>query len=189
MKKEKIVLPRFVEVQKADFQRLVMRYPFDDRNFSETETAFGFDREKTLKCFLFSDSGRVAYVHTGYGLYSFEELKLVPTRAYQKECPNILPGQGEKFLGIKEKTTIRLAWEVSEATNFRWTENGVDCDWSSDFFLSYGVVFPFARQPRGLSYLGKTHSLVNEKKEIVGWYIFVDSEADASKIVADEEVR
>lgn len=189
MKKEKNVLPRFVEIQKSDFQRLEMRYPFDDRNFSETEKSFVFDREKTLKCFLYGDSGRVAHVRTGYDRYSIETLKTVPVSAFQRECPKILPGQGEKFLGLKEKTAVRLAWEVSGATNFRWTENGADCDWCSDFFLSYGVVFPFARQPRGLSYLEKTHSLVNEKKEIVGWYIFADSEADAAKIIKDEEVR
>lgn len=178
-----------IEVKKSDFQCVVMRYPFDDRNFSETETAFVFDREKEVKCFLYSDLGRVAYVHTGYGMYSFEELKIVPTRAYQRENPELLPGQDEKFLGLKEKTAMRLAWEVSGSTNFHWTENGVDCDWSSNFFISYGVVFPFVRQPRGLSYLAKTHSLVNAKKEIVGWYIFVDSAEDAEKIVRDEEVR
>ena len=148
-----------------------------------------FDREKEVKCFLYSDLGRVAYVHTGYGVYSLEELKIVPTKAYQRECPEILPGQGGKFLGLKEKTAMRLAWEVSGATNFRWTENGVECDWNSNFFISYGVVFPFPQQPRGLSYLAKTHSLVNAEKKIVGWYIFVDSEEDAEKIVKDEDVR
>lgn len=189
MKKEKNVLPKFIEVQKADFQRLEMRYPFDDRNFSETEKSFVFDREKTLKCFLYGDSGRVAHVRTGYGRYSFEELKPVPVSAFQRECPKILPGQEEKFLGLKEKTAVRLAWEISGATNFHWTENGTDCDWETEFFLSYGVVFPFVRQPRGLSYLGKTASLVNEKKELVGWYIFAESEDDAEKIVKDEDVR
>lgn len=187
MKKEKVILPRFVEIQKSDFQRLVMRYPFDDRNFSETENTFIFDREKILKAFLYASSGSVAYVSTGYERYSLEELKLVPVSAFQRECPKLLPGQEEKFLNAKEKKSVRLAWE-SGATNFRWTENGVDCDWESEFFLSYGVVFPFEKQPRGIGGLGKTASLWNEK-ELIGWYIFAESEDDAKKMVASEDVR
>lgn len=171
-------------VKKSEYPMLAKRYKYADNIYRETEEAWLFDSDSIFEGFLYSPE-KTLYVKSGYELLVSRELKHLPLSVYFRDRPIQMPGQSFRLVG-SEKRPVSLAWGIEDCSFSRDSE-GVYCNSSWAFFLSYGVFFPGKDQPRRIGWNAKSASVYGIDGSHLGWYVFAEDEKDEQRILAIEE--
>ena len=187
MKKQENQEKKELTILKSEFPYLAKRYKYADNVYRETEEAWVFDSDSTFEGFLygFLYQEKNMYVKAGYELLVSRELKHLPLSVYFRDRPIQMPGQAFRLVG-SEKRPVSLAWGIEDCSFSRDSE-GVYCNSSWAFFLSYGVFFPGKDQPRRIGWNAKSASLYGIDGAFLGWYVFAEDERDERRILRIEE--